>query len=206
MIEDLLDNQDVEASGPWDTQERAEIAVDRVQNGEDVTVISSGDPQIYGMAAPILEAASDQDIEVRVFPGITALTAVASRLGSPITADFAAISLSDHLIPWNKIEQRIHAAGKGDFVLCIYNPRSEHRPDKLSRTLELLQQYRTGDTPTAIVRNAYRDGEEITRCTLETLADEDVDMLCTVIIGNSTTYYDGDRMISPRDYGPKTDA
>ncbi len=203
LIDELIGDRTVRTSGPWDTQQRAENAVDLAAAGDDVTVVSSGDPGIYGMAAPILETASGRNVKVEVLPGITALCATASLLGSPLTADFAAISLSDHLIPWENIEERIHAAGEGNFVICLYNPRSEHRPNILSRTIKLLLEHRSEETPAAVVRNAYRDEETVRLRTLSTLDPERIDMLCTVIIGNSSTYYDGDRMITPREYSPR---
>lgn len=204
LIEPLIDEQRVHTSGPWDTVDRARKAVEKAEDGQNVTVVSSGDPQIYGMASPILETASGVDVDVDVLPGITALSSAASRIGSPLTNDFAAISLSDHLVEWDKIEQRIRGAGIGDFVICFYNPRSKRRPDHLARALDLLSNHRAGDTPAAILRNVYRDDESIIRTTLEQLEVDDVDMLSTVIIGNSSTYYDGGDMISPRGYHTKS--
>jgi cobalt-precorrin 5A hydrolase/precorrin-3B C17-methyltransferase len=135
-----------------------------------------------------------------VFPGITALQAAASRVGAPLMHDFCAISLSDLLTPWEVIEKRLTAAAQADFVTALYNPRSQTRTQQIAIAQTIFLQYRDRHTPVAIVKSAYREDEQITLITLEKLLDTPIDMLTTVLIGNSSTRTHADWMITPRGY------
>lgn len=206
LIKPLLrSSQIVEALPITQERERGERAIALAQWGLTVAVVSSGDCGIYGMAGLVLEQLKEnewdgQNPQVRVFPGISALQATASRIGAPLMHDFCAISLSDLLTPWDVIVRRIEAAAKGDFVTVFYNPRSQKRTEQIVKAQEIFLQYRDNDTPVAIVKSVYREDEQITITTLERMLDTSIDMLTTVIIGNSNTFEYNDWMITPRGY------
>ena len=168
-------------------------------SGRTVGLISSGDPGIYGMAGIMLEVAGDRT-EVEIIPGITAAASSASILGAPLMHDFAVISLSDLLTPWELIEKRLRAAAEADFVICVYNPASRGRPGHLARAAEILMERLPRDRAAGWVRNAGRDGESFGLTTLAGLKEAPIDMFCTVIIGNSPTRVSDRRLITPRGY------
>ncbi|MEA5509552.1 precorrin-3B C(17)-methyltransferase [Crocosphaera sp. UHCC 0190] len=189
------------------TQERkrAQRAIELARWGLTVTVISSGDCGIYGMAGLVLEELQIQGWDgknpsIEVFPGITALQAAAARVGTPLMHDFCAISLSDLLTPWEVIEKRLEAAAKADFVTAIYNPRSQTRTQQIITTQTIFLNYRDPQTPVALVRCAYRQDEEITLTNLAEMLNYSIDMLTTVLIGNSSTLHYQNWMITPRGY------
>lgn len=206
LIKPLLrPSQIVEALPITQERERGERAIALAQWGLTVAVVSSGDCGIYGMAGLVLEQLKEDEWDgknpqVLVFPGISALQATASRVGAPLMHDFCAISLSDLLTPWDVIVKRIEAAAKGDFVTVFYNPRSQKRTEQIVKAREIFLQYRDSNTPVAIVKSVYREDEQITITTLEKMLDTTIDMLTTVIIGNSKTYNYADLMITPRGY------
>lgn len=206
LISPLLHpGQIVESLPITQERQRAQRAIELAQWGLTVAVVSSGDCGIYGMAGLVLEELKAQDWDgktprVQVFPGITALQAAASRVGAPLMHDFCAISLSNLLTPWQVIEKRLHAAAQSDFVIALYNPRSRTRIEQLTIAHTILLQYRSPQTPVAIVRSAYREDEAITLSTLDKLLDSPIDMLTTVLIGNQSTRLHGDWMITPRGY------
>ncbi|MGK7893559.1 MAG: precorrin-3B C(17)-methyltransferase [Xenococcus sp. (in: cyanobacteria)] len=186
-------------------KQRGQRAISLANQGLTVAVISSGDCGIYGMAGLVLEQLKldnwdGKAPQVQVFPGISALQAVASRVGAPLMHDFCAISLSDLLTPWEVILKRLEAAALGDFVTSIYNPRSQKRLQQIVKAQEIFLQYRNKNTPVAIVRSVYREDEKITVTSLERMLEHPIDMLTTIIIGNSNTYSHGDWMITPRGY------
>jgi len=186
-------------------RQRAKRAIDLANWGLTVAVISSGDCGIYGMAGLVLEELSLQGWDgkipgVQVFPGITALQSAASRVGAPLMHDFCAISLSDLLTPWEVIEKRLKAAAMADFVIALYNPRSQNRIQQLVQAQQIFLQHRDGNTPVAIARSVYRENEEIMVSTLDKLLDLPIDMLTVVIIGNQSTRNHVDWMITPRGY------
>ena len=181
-------------------RERCQDALRRSQSGQTVGLVSSGDPGVYGMAGLMLEIAGGE-ADVEIVPGVTAACAAAAVLGAPLMHDFAAISLSDLLTPWELIARRLEAAASADFVICLYNPASRGRPEHLRRACAILQKHRAADTPAGWVRNAGRDGEEWGTATLETLPETRLDMFCTVIVGNSATRFHGKRLVTPRGYG-----
>jgi cobalt-precorrin 5A hydrolase/precorrin-3B C17-methyltransferase len=189
------------------TQERlrAERAIFLAEWGLTVAVVSSGDCGIYGMAGLVFEELRAQGWQgqtpaVQVFPGISALQAAASRVGAPLMHDFCAISLSDLLTPWEVIEKRLKAAAMADFVCALYNPRSRSRTEQLDQAQAIFLQFRSPQTPVAIVRSAYREDEQITLTTLGQLTEVSVDMLTTVLIGNQSTAFLENWMITPRGY------
>lgn len=185
--------------------DRARQAIDLAEAGRRVALISSGDIGIYAMASPVFEALRERDWSgdappVTVHPGISAVQAVAARVGAPLGHDFCTISLSDLLTPWPVIERRVEAAAWGDFVIAFYNPRSEKRDWQLGRALEILRQHRAADTPVVTVRNVTRPDEAVHRTTLAALDPAQVDMFTLVLIGNSQSYVYASRLITPRGY------
>ena len=181
--------------------DRCRMAFAEAQKGQDVAMVCSGDAGVYGMAGLICEVGKDYpDVGIEIVPGITAASGGAAVLGAPLMHDFAVISLSDLLTPWEKIERRVRAAAEAEFVLCIYNPSSKKRADYLRKACEMILEYRNPETVCGIVRNIGRDGETYEILSLEQLRDTQVDMFTTVFIGNSNTMELNGRMVTPRGY------
>lgn len=206
LIKPLFRPEQVIESFPI-TQEkqRGERAIDLAEWGLTVAMVSSGDCGIYGMAGLVLEQLKAKNWDgktprVEVLPGISAVQAAASRVGAPLMHDFCTISLSDLLTPWSVIEKRLEAATMADFVIALYNPRSQKRTQQIITAREIFLKHRDKDTPVAIVRSVYRAEEQITITTLEKMLDWEIDMLTTVIIGNSNTCNHHNWMITPRGY------
>lgn len=199
LISDLLTEKEVVSSGMRSEVKRAEKAVELALEGKVVAVVSSGDPGIYGMAGIVLETAPTF-LEVEVIPGITAANAAAAAIGSPLMNDFALISLSDLMTPWEKIAKRLEAAGIGDYVVVLYNPKSNSRQIQIKKARDVLLQYKNPSTPVGIVRSAKRGKETSVLTTLEDMLLENIDMLSVVVVGNSETFVKGNRMITPRGY------
>lgn len=181
--------------------ERCVLAFEEAKKGKTVAMICSGDAGVYGMSGLMLEIGEDYPgIEVEVIPGVTAATGGAAVLGAPLIHDFALISLSDLLTPWDKIEKRLVLASEADFVICLYNPSSKKRHDYLQKACDLMMKHKSPQTVCGIVMNIGRDGEEMQVMTLEKLRDMQVDMFTTVFIGNSQTKEIGGKMVTPRGY------
>lgn len=182
--------------------DRCEKTLELAEKGNIVSLISSGDAGVYGMAGIMHEIAAQKEtrIEVEVIPGVTAANAAAASLGAPLMHDYTVISLSDLLTPWSLIERRLECAGEGDFVVCLYNPKSKGRQNQIEIARDILLRYKNGNTPVGIVRNAKRQGETVTITTLEKMLDENIDMVTIVIIGNSNTKVENGVMITPRGY------
>jgi precorrin-3B C17-methyltransferase len=202
LIRELVEGKETISKGMRQEMDRARLAVAKAREGKRVAVVSSGDPGVYAMASAVLEYMKEErvDADVEVVPGITAATAAAARLGSPLGNDFAVISLSDLLTPWDVVEKRVEEAAKGDFVLVLYNPKSRKRDWQIKRTADIIMRYRGKDAAVGIVKNATRLGEEITITTLEKILDHSIDMATTVIVGNSETFVYEDKMVTPRGY------
>ncbi|MFQ7195963.1 MAG: precorrin-3B C(17)-methyltransferase [Lawsonibacter sp.] len=183
--------------------ERCRIALERAEAGETTAMICSGDAGVYGMAGPILQMAEEfPEVEIEVVPGITAALSGAAVLGAPLMHDFAVISLSDLLTPWEVIEKRLDCAGAGDFVVCLYNPMSRRR-GPFGPGLCHPAEAPAGTTVCGWVKNIGRAGEERRLLTLEELEGEQVDMFTTVFIGSSSTQQLSGRMVTPRGYEAK---
>ena len=189
-------------SGMKREKARAEEAYNYATEGKVVTVISSGDAGIYGMAPLIYEMKREKgsDISIEALPGISAFQKAASLLGAPVGHDFCVISLSDLMTPWELIEKRIKAAASADFITAIYNPKSEGRYWQLYRLIEIFLQERDPQTPVGFVRQAGREEQEVTITTLTDFDPEQVDMFTVILIGNSQTYQFENKMITPRGY------
>ncbi|OIP91675.1 MAG: hypothetical protein AUK55_10755 [Syntrophobacteraceae bacterium CG2_30_61_12] len=229
LIDDLLVGKEIVSGAMRKEVERCGKAIDLALAGRRVALVSSGDAGIYGMAGLVFDlcrkrglrvldaeagarADSDGDtdtdtdtdreerLRLSVIPGVAAFNAAASLLGAPLMHDFAAISLSDHLTPWEQIEKRLDAAAAADFVLALYNPRSKARPDLLGRALDIVRRHRAPATPVGILHKAMRDGQRRLLVRLDQVPLVEVDMQSVLLIGNSRTYTWGDWMITPRGY------
>ena len=181
--------------------ERCQLAFDEAEKGKNVAMICSGDAGVYGMAGLMLEIGEGYPhISVEVIPGVTAATGGAAVLGAPLIHDFALISLSDLMTPWEKIEKRLLCASEADFVICLYNPSSRKRHDYLQKACDLMMQHKSPETVCGTVQSIGRDGQTMRVMTLKELRDTQVDMFTTVFIGNSQTRNINGRMVTPRGY------
>ena len=181
--------------------DRCKMAFEEVKKGVDVAMVCSGDSGIYGMAGPVYEIGRDYpEIGIEIVPGITAASGGAAVLGAPLMHDFAVISLSDLLTPWELIEKRLCAAAEADFVICLYNPSSRKRSTYLAKACEIMLEYKAEDTVCGIVKNIAREGETMQTLTLKELKETTVDMFSTVFIGNKQTKVIREKMVTPRGY------
>ena len=201
LVKKDFPEKEVLSTGMRREVDRCRAAVEAALTGRDVAVVCSGDSGVYGMAGLVYEVAREYDpIDIEVVPGITAACGGAALLGAPLTHDFAVISLSDLLTPWDLIERRLSCAAQADFVICLYNPSSHSRPDYLRRACCILLREKSPDTVCGYVRNIGREGEEAHTLTLGELRDTQVDMFTTVFIGSSKTGLLGGKMVTPRGY------
>nr|WP_230972491.1 precorrin-3B C(17)-methyltransferase [Archaeoglobus neptunius] len=200
-ISDLAEEKKVITTPMRKELERVRIAVELAKN-HVVSLISGGDPSIYGILPLVVEYVVENgiNIEIEAIPGVTAVSAASSLLGSPICGDFAVVSLSDLLIPWYVVEQRLIHALNGNFVIAIYNPSSRRRKRNLRRAVELIRKFR-GDVTVGVVKNAYRESQKVEIKRLSEI--DDVDMSTILIVGNSETRVVGGTMFTPRGYSRK---
>ncbi|MCY4418337.1 MAG: precorrin-3B C(17)-methyltransferase [Cytophagales bacterium] len=183
-------------------KKRAEHALQLAQQHEKVVLISSGDINIYGMAAITYEMLAKEQInlKIEVIPGVSAFQTLAARIGAPIGQDFCCISLSDHLIPWQSIEKRIQAAAMANFVTFLYNPRSSQRKWQLEFTRQSFLKYRNPQSPVAVGKSLGHSREEVYLSTLKDLSPQDIDMFSILLIGNEDSFVHQNLMITPRGY------
>ncbi|WP_458414087.1 precorrin-3B C(17)-methyltransferase [Schinkia sp. CFF1] len=209
LVKDLITNQEIVSTGMSEEVARAQAAVKLAEEGRKVAVISSGDAGVYGMAGLIYEVLVEKGwdpktgVEVEIIPGISAINSCASLLGAPIMHDACTISLSDHLTPWELIAKRVEAAAMADFVIALYNPKSGRRTKQIEEAQKILLAYRSPETPVGLVKSAYRDRESVVVTTLGDMLESEIGMLTTVIIGNSTSFIYGGKIITPRGYHRK---
>ncbi len=205
LIKDITGTKKIMPSAMMQEVDRVKKAINLAEEGYNIALISGGDPGIYAMAGLVYEVARETDstVEIRIIAGIAALNSCAERLGAPLMHDFATISLSDLLTPWDLIEKRIKAAAAADFVLVVYNPKSRKRDWQLKKMLEIVAQYREKHTPVGMVKASTRESEEVILSTLEFFNSDLVDMQTTVIIGNSNSFQWNGKMITPRGYKDK---
>lgn len=181
--------------------DRCVLAFEEAAKGNMVAMICSGDAGVYGMSGLMLEIGKGYpEIEVEVIPGVTAANGGAAVLGAPLIHDFAVISLSDLLTPWEKIEKRLLMASEADFVICLYNPSSRKRHDYLQKACDLMMRYKSPDTVCGLAANIGREGESCRVLTLKELRETQVDMFTTVYVGNSQTKEMDGKMVTPRGY------
>ena len=181
--------------------ERCRMALDAAKAGRRVAMVCSGDSGIYGMAGLLFQLRGEAaEPEIEVVPGLTAACSGAALLGAPLTHDFAVISLSDRLTPWEKIEKRLEAAAEADLAVVLYNPASKGRPDYLRRACDILLRRLPADRPCGVARNIGRTGESGEVLPLARLRDYPADMFCTVFIGNAQTRVIAGKLVTPRGY------
>ena len=204
LAKPFIGEKDVISSGMSQEIERCTKAIAEAKKGRNVALVSSGDPGVYGMAGLALEIINKKKLwgrlEVEVVPGIPVIHSAAARLGAPLMNDYAVISLSDLLTPWETIVKRLDHATQADFVICLYNPKSRRRTKQIKEAKSILLRYRKPDTPVGLARNVGRKGESITLTTLNRMLRYKIDMVTIVIVGNSTTVAKNGRMITPRGY------
>ncbi|AEH45752.1 precorrin-3B C17-methyltransferase [Thermodesulfatator indicus DSM 15286] len=207
LVEKLLQDKEVFTSGMTQEVDRVTLALNLALEGFEVALVSGGDPGIYGMAGLVFELMKEKElmgrIPVEIIPGITSASAGAARLGAPLMHDFACISLSDRLTPWEIIEKRLRAAAQADFVIVLYNPRSKGRKEHLARAKDIILEFRPEDTPVGIAKAIGRKDESLKITTLTALNPEDVDMQTTVFIGSSSSFILENLMVTPRGYKGK---
>ncbi len=217
LVEPLLAGKEVIRKSMTEEIDRAIEALSRAREGRKVALISSGDAGVYGMAGPTYEVlfeagwnpesaeSAEPDIAVEVIPGASALNSCAALVGAPLTHDFCAISLSDLLTPWAVIARRLNAAAEADFVVALYNPKSGRRSEQIVHAQSLFLAHRDPATPVAIVKSGYRARQKVELTTLAQLAEAEIGMLSTVLIGNSHTFVRAGLMVTPRGYTNKYD-
>jgi len=211
LVEDLISGKEVYRYPMTQEVDRANQAIQFAEDGRVVSLVSSGDPGIYGMIGLIYEILADKKwnrgagIYVECVPGVSSLNSCSALVGSPLMTDFAVVSMSDLLVPWEMIVKRVEAAALGDYVTVIYNPASKKRVHQLQDTRDIFLKYRNPETPVAIVKGAYRESQAVVLTTLKDILNHSdmLGMITTVIVGNSSTYnYEG-VMINPRGYRSK---
>lgn len=201
LIKEHFPNKQLLSTPMKQEVDRCKMAIEETLKGSTVAMVCSGDAGVYGMAGLIYELAQNYPpIEIEVVAGITAACSGAAVLGAPLIHDFAVISLSDLLTPYELIEKRLDLAAQGDFVLCLYNPSSKKRSDYLQKACDIVLKSRGGDTICGIVQNIGREGECAQVLPLSQLRNTQVDMFTTVYIGNSNTQNIGGKMVTPRGY------
>jgi len=205
FIRPLLHQKTVFATTMGKEIERVNRAIDLARQGKVVSLISSGDSGVYGMAGLVGEILLQQNSKpaIELIPGVPAMVTAGALLGAPLNSDVATISLSNYLVPWEDIEQRLHLAAKGDFVIVLYNPKSKKRRQELEKAKNIVLQYRSRTSPVGIVTNAYRPEQNIIFTDLDNLTDCPVDMNTIIIIGNSKTIISSNWMVTPRGYQTK---
>jgi len=211
LVEDLIANKEVYRYAMTQEVDRANQAIEFAEKDRIVSLVSSGDPGIYGMIGLIYEILAEKGwnkesgIYVECVPGVSSLNSCGALVGSPLMTDFAVVSMSDLLVPWDIIVKRVEAAALGDYVTVIYNPASKKRIHQLRDTREIFLKYRKLDTPVAIVKGAYRETQQVVVTTLDKMLEHQdmLGMITTVIVGNSSTFNYNGMMINPRGYTSK---
>ena len=209
LVRHLLEGKEIVKTGMTEEIGRARAAIERARDGATVSLISSGDAGVYGMAGLVFQVLKEMgwkkgdSPELRLVPGMTALNSCASLVGAPLVHDSCSISLSDLLTPWSVIEKRIEAAASADFVIGLYNPASGRRTRQIVDAQAIIRRHREGNTPVALVKSAYRDMEQVVLTNLDTFLDYEIGMLTTVIIGSSNTFMFEGYMVTPRGYTNK---
>jgi precorrin-3B C17-methyltransferase len=202
LIADLTEGKELISSGMTQEIERCRTALQRAAAGQTVALVSSGDAGIYGMAGLAIEMAAAEgiDVPIEIVPGVTAASAAAAALGAPLMLDFAVISLSDLLVSWETIRNRLQAVALADMVVAIYNPRSKKRSRQLDEAVEIFRAVRPGGTPVGIVTAAGQDEQSRVATDLDRVLEQDIGMRSVVIVGNSGTRWIDGWMVTARGY------
>ncbi|MEK7368912.1 MAG: precorrin-3B C(17)-methyltransferase [Planctomycetota bacterium] len=202
LVKDVIGDKPVLSSGMGEERQRCEAALREAAKGKVVSIVSSGDPGVYGMAGLVLELAGsmNQKVAVEIIPGVPASCAASALLGAPIMHDHAVISLSDLLTPWELIEKRVRLAVEGDYVIVLYNPKSSQRTWQIEKTRQIILEKKPPTLPVGIVKDAGREGQEVIVTTLSEMLNFPIDMTTIIIVGNSTTFTSGSFMVTRRGY------
>jgi precorrin-3B C17-methyltransferase len=202
LIADLTNGKELIGTGMTQEVDRCKAALERAERGGTVALVSSGDPGVYGMAGLAIELAALEGIKVpvEIVPGVSAANAAAAKLGAPLMCDFATLSMSDLLVPWETIHQRLEAVAKADLVVAIYNPRSNKRVEQLEEAACIFRKYRPGTTPVGVATNIGSENERIELSDLEHFLEIDITMRSIVVVGNSSSRCIVDWFITPRGY------
>lgn len=201
LLREHFPDKEYMVTGMTREEERCQMALEAASEGRTTAMVCSGDAGVYGMAGILLEMSERYpQVEVSVVAGVTAALSGAAVLGAPLGHDFAIISLSDLLTPWEKIELRLKCAAMSDLAICLYNPSSKKRKDYLHKACDIIMEYQRKETVCGFVKNIGREGERYQILRLDQLAETEVDMFTTVFIGNSQTRQIGNRMVTPRGY------
>jgi precorrin-3B C17-methyltransferase len=202
LVKDLTQGKELISSGMTKEKERCEAALDRAEQGFTVALISSGDAGIYGMAGLALEIAANRanPIPVEIVAGVTSATAAAARMGAPLMLDFACISLSDLLVPWEVIRRRLEAVAAADLATVLYNPKSRKRTRQLEEATTIFRSHRENSTPVGVGTAIGTEDETIVLSDLEHFLDLEIGMRSIVVIGNSTSKVIDGFLITPRGY------
>ncbi len=209
LVRHLLEGKDIVKTGMTEEIGRARAAIERAKAGATVSLISSGDAGVYGMAGLVFQVLKEMgwkrgdSPELRLIPGMTALNSCASLVGAPLVHDFCSISLSDLLTPWSVIKRRIEAAANADFVIGLYNPASGRRTQQIVDAQAIIRRHRDASTPVALVKSAYREREQVVLTDLDNFLDYEIGMLTTVLVGSSNTFMFEGYMVTPRGYTNK---
>lgn len=209
LISTEISSQTVIPTGMTETIEQAQEAIEKAEQGYIVSILSSGDASVYGMAGIVYETLHSKNwnegtgIAVEIIPGISALTACASLIGAPLMHDHCSISLNEKTTPWSIIEKRIEGAAIGDFMIAFYNPKNGYGTTQMQKIQSILLTYRAKDTPVGIVRGAFRPFQEIIFTTIDNLIAQDIGMVTTIFIGNQGSYIQENRLMTPRSYHQK---
>ncbi|MBI3925660.1 MAG: precorrin-3B C(17)-methyltransferase [Armatimonadetes bacterium] len=201
LIADLTEGKELISTGMTREVERCRLALDRARH-DSVALVSSGDPGVYGMAGLAIELAHSEglDVPIEIVPGVSAANAAAARLGAPLMLDFAAISLSDLLVPWDSIRQRLEAVAAADLVVALYNPRSKKRVRQLEEARSIFLQHRPPETPVGIGTSVGTPDEHIALSDLSSFLELEIGMRSLVVVGNRSSRRVGDWFLTPRGY------
>jgi precorrin-3B C17-methyltransferase len=202
QITDLTAGKQVIATAMLQETERCRQALELAAGGHVVSLVSSGDPGIYGMAGLAYELAEalQLDVEIEIVPGMTAASTAAARLGAPLMLDFAVISLSDLLVPWEQIVNRLHAVAQADLAVALYNPRSHRRVEQLRQAAAIFLEHRAASTPVGIATALGAPDEHVLLSTLGSFLDAEINMRSIVLVGSSSTRVINGKMVTPRGY------
>lgn len=203
LVADLTAGKELISTGMTQEVERCHLALARAKEGKTVSLVSSGDPGVYGMAGLVLELAATEGsgVPIEIVPGVTAASALAARLGAPLMCDFAVLSLSDLLVPWETIRKRLEAVAAADLVAALYNPRSQKRTRQLDEAAEIFGRHRPGTTPVGIGTAVGTPEEKILLSDLDHFRELPIDMRSVVIIGNRSSRRIAGWFVTPRGYG-----
>lgn len=201
-IADLTAGKELLSSGMRQEVDRCRAALEHAQEGATVAFVSSGDAGVYGMAGLAIEmaAAHGMDVPIEIVPGVSAANSAAARLGAPLMLDYACVSLSDLLMPWETIRVRIEALAAADMVVALYNPKSTKRTQQIEEVAAIFRQHRPGATPVAVATAVGAEDERIVLSDLDRFLGEEITMKSIVIIGNRTSKILNGWFVTPRGY------